>query len=147
MVLVQFWKSNPMYWCDYCKVWMQDNPQARATHEKGIKHKDNVARSDFPSMHLQQRPFSSFSLRQTDMCLYSQSCVLCVRMLTKLQEISGWPRNRWARLKHGLASSMNRILSKPKRHREPRLESGYGNSCCCADSVSLISSPELACWG
>lgn len=34
-----------MYWCDYCKVWMQDNPAARATHEKGVKHKDNVARS------------------------------------------------------------------------------------------------------
>ncbi|KAK9809285.1 hypothetical protein WJX73_000889 [Symbiochloris irregularis] len=42
--MTEFWKSNPMYWCEYCKVWMQDNPQARATHEKGIKHKDNVAR-------------------------------------------------------------------------------------------------------
>lgn len=25
-------------------MWMQDNPAARATHEKGIKHKDNVAK-------------------------------------------------------------------------------------------------------
>ena len=44
---MQYWKSNPMHWCDYCKVWMQDNPGARATHEKGVKHKDNVARSKF----------------------------------------------------------------------------------------------------
>jgi hypothetical protein len=34
-----------MFWCDYCKVWMQDNPSAKATHERGIKHKENVARS------------------------------------------------------------------------------------------------------
>ena len=44
----QYWKSNPMFWCEYCKVWMQDKPSARATHEKGIKHKDNVARSESP---------------------------------------------------------------------------------------------------
>ena len=44
----QYWKSNPMFWCEYCKVWMQDKPSARATHEKGIKHKDNVARSKSP---------------------------------------------------------------------------------------------------
>ena len=46
---LQYWKSNAMFWCDYCKVWMQDKPAARATHEKGIKHKDNVARSACPS--------------------------------------------------------------------------------------------------
>lgn len=34
-----------MYWCDYCKVWMQDNPSSKATHERGLKHKENVARS------------------------------------------------------------------------------------------------------
>jgi U1 zinc finger len=35
-----------MYWCDYCKVWMNDNPNARATHEKGIRHKENVEKSE-----------------------------------------------------------------------------------------------------
>lgn len=34
-----------MFWCDYCKVWMNDNPATKATHEAGMKHKDNVARS------------------------------------------------------------------------------------------------------
>ena len=41
----QKWKSNPMHWCDYCKVWMQDTPTAKSTHERGMKHKENVARS------------------------------------------------------------------------------------------------------
>lgn len=44
---LQFWKSNAMYWCDYCKVWMNDNPATKATHEAGMKHKDNVARSKY----------------------------------------------------------------------------------------------------
>ncbi|KAL3138161.1 hypothetical protein ABBQ38_005388 [Trebouxia sp. C0009 RCD-2024] len=33
-----------MFWCDYCKVWMNDNPATKATHENGLKHKDMVAR-------------------------------------------------------------------------------------------------------
>ncbi|CAL8468419.1 g7959 [Coccomyxa elongata] len=42
--MTEKWKSNPMFWCDYCKVWMQDNPSAKATHERGMKHKENVAK-------------------------------------------------------------------------------------------------------
>lgn len=34
-----------MFWCDYCKVWMNDNPATKATHENGLKHKDMVAKS------------------------------------------------------------------------------------------------------
>ncbi|KAK9848656.1 hypothetical protein WJX84_002334 [Apatococcus fuscideae] len=40
--MTEFWKSNPMFWCDYCKVWMQDNPHAKAVHERGIKHQERV---------------------------------------------------------------------------------------------------------
>lgn len=36
--------SNAMHWCDYCKVWMQDTTVAKATHERGAKHQENVAR-------------------------------------------------------------------------------------------------------
>jgi U1 zinc finger len=43
--MTEFWKSNANYWCDICKVWMTDNVSTRATHEKGIKHKENVAKS------------------------------------------------------------------------------------------------------
>ncbi|DBA86891.1 hypothetical protein WJX79_010006 [Trebouxia sp. C0005] len=42
--MTEFWKSNAMYWCDYCKVWMNDNPATKATHENGLKHKDMVAK-------------------------------------------------------------------------------------------------------
>lgn len=42
---LQYWKSNKNYFCEYCGVWMADNIQVRAIHEKGLKHKDNVARS------------------------------------------------------------------------------------------------------
>lgn len=42
--MTEFWKSNANYWCDICKVWMTDNAATRATHEKGIAHKENVAK-------------------------------------------------------------------------------------------------------
>ena len=44
---LQYWKSNPNFWCEYCRVWLQDNPQARATHERGMKHQENVAKSKY----------------------------------------------------------------------------------------------------
>ena len=40
-----------MFWCDYCKVWMNDNPATKATHENGLKHKDMVARSKTLNIH------------------------------------------------------------------------------------------------
>eukprot|EP00891_Asterochloris_glomerata_P003314 jgi/Astpho2/3314/gw1.00054.114.1_t len=33
-----------MHWCEYCKVWMNDNPATKATHENGLKHKENVSK-------------------------------------------------------------------------------------------------------
>ncbi len=48
--MTEKWKSNPMHWCDYCKVWMQDTPTAKSTHERGMKHKENVARSKHLSL-------------------------------------------------------------------------------------------------
>lgn len=44
-----------MFWCDYCKVWMQDNPHAKAVHERGIKHQERVEKSElclqYPQVH------------------------------------------------------------------------------------------------
>ena len=48
--VTQRWKSNPMFWCEYCKVWLQDNPSAKTTHERGMKHTDAVARSTAPAL-------------------------------------------------------------------------------------------------
>ena len=44
--VLQFWKSHAMHWCEYCKVWMNDNPATKATHENGLKHKENVSKSE-----------------------------------------------------------------------------------------------------
>ena len=49
---MQRWKSNPMFWCEYCKVWLQDNPSAKATHERGMKHTDAVAKSEAPALQM-----------------------------------------------------------------------------------------------
>jgi len=82
--IVQKWKSQPMHWCapahrgrcaiiirtgahrdthgrrrcDYCKVWLKDNPAAKAVHERGQKHTDAVAQSA-------QGPAAAAALLQT----------------------------------------------------------------------------------
>ncbi|KAK2077350.1 hypothetical protein QBZ16_004984 [Prototheca wickerhamii] len=42
--MTEFWKSQAMYWCDICKVWLKDDAQAKAVHERGAKHQENVAK-------------------------------------------------------------------------------------------------------
>lgn len=42
--MTEYWKSNPMHWCDICKCWMQDTKAAKLNHERGLKHKDGLAR-------------------------------------------------------------------------------------------------------
>ncbi|CAD7703735.1 unnamed protein product [Ostreobium quekettii] len=42
--MTEYWKSNPMYWCQICKVWLQDNVTARSNHERGRRHKENLAK-------------------------------------------------------------------------------------------------------
>lgn len=65
--MTEFWKSNANYWCDICKVWMTDNVSTRATHEKGIAHKDNVAKSELlffgtPTSHASANQIHSCAL-------------------------------------------------------------------------------------
>lgn len=43
---VQRWKSNPMYWCELCRCWMNDTKAAKLNHERGAKHQENLARSE-----------------------------------------------------------------------------------------------------
>ena len=42
----QFWVSQANKWCDACRVWMKDTAQSWAVHERGMKHQENVARSE-----------------------------------------------------------------------------------------------------
>jgi hypothetical protein len=34
-----------MYWCELCRVWMNDSKAAKLNHERGTKHQENLARS------------------------------------------------------------------------------------------------------
>lgn len=40
--MTEYWKSNPMHWCDVCKVWLQDTKVAKLNHERGSNHKFNL---------------------------------------------------------------------------------------------------------
>eukprot|EP00873_Tetraselmis_striata_P006059 jgi/Tetstr1/426323/TSEL_016638.t1 len=42
--MTEFWVSQKRFWCEFCKVWLNDTASARATHENGMKHQDAVAK-------------------------------------------------------------------------------------------------------
>eukprot|EP00193_Tetraselmis_chui_P005432 CAMPEP_0177753912 /NCGR_PEP_ID=MMETSP0491_2-20121128/1725_1 /TAXON_ID=63592 /ORGANISM="Tetraselmis chuii, Strain PLY429" /LENGTH=278 /DNA_ID=CAMNT_0019269253 /DNA_START=205 /DNA_END=1045 /DNA_ORIENTATION=+ len=42
--MTEFWVSQKNHWCEFCKVWLKDTISSRATHENGMKHKENVAK-------------------------------------------------------------------------------------------------------
>ena len=41
--MTEFWVSRSKFWCEYCKVWLDDSKNARARHEDGERHKAAVA--------------------------------------------------------------------------------------------------------
>lgn len=55
----QYWKSNPMYWCELCRCWMNDTKAAKLNHERGAKHQENLARSKHQHTHAPQHWRSS----------------------------------------------------------------------------------------
>ncbi|KAK8921813.1 hypothetical protein KSP39_PZI020382 [Platanthera zijinensis] len=40
---MQYWVSQGNKWCDFCKIYIANNPVSIRTHELGLRHKDNVA--------------------------------------------------------------------------------------------------------
>lgn len=38
----QYWVSQGNKWCDFCKIYISNNPLSIRTHELGKRHKDNV---------------------------------------------------------------------------------------------------------
>lgn len=38
----EYWKSIPKKYCNFCKVWFQDNKSSVNFHERGLKHQANV---------------------------------------------------------------------------------------------------------
>lgn len=39
----QYWVSQGNKWCDFCKIFISNNPSTIRNHELGQRHKDNVA--------------------------------------------------------------------------------------------------------
>ncbi|KAI4310360.1 hypothetical protein MLD38_035343 [Melastoma candidum] len=42
--MTEFWVSQGNKWCDFCKIYLSNNPATIRNHELGQRHKDNVAK-------------------------------------------------------------------------------------------------------
>ncbi|CAN6164618.1 unnamed protein product [Urochloa humidicola] len=42
--MTEYWVSQGNKWCDFCKIFISNNPFSIRTHELGKRHKDNVAK-------------------------------------------------------------------------------------------------------
>ncbi|CAH9107279.1 unnamed protein product [Cuscuta epithymum] len=41
--MTEYWVSQGNKWCDFCKIFLSNNPSSIRNHELGQRHKDNVA--------------------------------------------------------------------------------------------------------
>lgn len=41
---LQYWVSQGNKWCDFCKIFITNNPLSIRTHDLGTKHKECVAK-------------------------------------------------------------------------------------------------------
>lgn len=42
--MTEYWVSQGNKWCDFCKIYLSNNPASIKNHELGQRHKDNVAK-------------------------------------------------------------------------------------------------------
>ncbi|KAJ8766641.1 hypothetical protein K2173_001161 [Erythroxylum novogranatense] len=42
--MTEYWVSQGNKWCDFCKIFISNNPASIRNHELGQRHKDNVAK-------------------------------------------------------------------------------------------------------
>lgn len=42
--MTEYWVSQGNKWCDFCKIFISNNPSTIRNHELGERHKDNVAK-------------------------------------------------------------------------------------------------------
>ncbi|CAK7329828.1 unnamed protein product [Dovyalis caffra] len=42
--MTEYWVSQGNKWCDFCKIFLSNNPSSIRNHELGQRHKDNVAK-------------------------------------------------------------------------------------------------------
>ncbi|GMP38196.1 hypothetical protein CsSME_00009534 [Camellia sinensis var. sinensis] len=42
--MTEYWVSQGNKWCDFCKIYISNNPASIRNHELGQRHKDSVAK-------------------------------------------------------------------------------------------------------
>ncbi|KAK9756562.1 hypothetical protein RND81_01G106800 [Saponaria officinalis] len=42
--MTEYWVSQGNHWCDFCKLYISNNPATIRNHEQGTRHKDNVTK-------------------------------------------------------------------------------------------------------
>ncbi|KAL9225678.1 hypothetical protein vseg_001572 [Gypsophila vaccaria] len=42
--MTEYWVSQGNHWCDFCKIFISNNPATIRNHELGTRHKDNVTK-------------------------------------------------------------------------------------------------------
>ncbi|KAF5202938.1 Zinc finger protein zop1 [Thalictrum thalictroides] len=42
--MTEYWVSQGNKWCDFCKIYISNNPLSIGTHERGQRHKDSVTK-------------------------------------------------------------------------------------------------------
>ncbi|XP_074274001.1 zinc finger protein ZOP1 [Silene latifolia] len=42
--MTEYWVSQGNHWCDFCKIYLSNNPATIRNHELGTRHKDNVTK-------------------------------------------------------------------------------------------------------
>ncbi|KAH9608525.1 hypothetical protein KSS87_018593 [Heliosperma pusillum] len=42
--MTEYWVSQGNHWCDFCKIYISNNPATIRNHELGTRHKDNVTK-------------------------------------------------------------------------------------------------------
>lgn len=44
LILWQYWVSQGNKWCDFCKIFISNNPSSIRNHEMGTRHKEAVGK-------------------------------------------------------------------------------------------------------
>ncbi|VFQ67893.1 unnamed protein product [Cuscuta campestris] len=89
--MTEYWVSQGNKWCDFCKIFLSNNPSSVRNHELGQRHKDNVAqrlnslRQEKTAKEKEQKE-AARALEQIEasmfglLCLHSKkSCILVKR--------------------------------------------------------------------
>lgn len=74
---LQYWVSQGKKWCDFCKIFIANNPLSIRTHDLGQRHKDNVTkrlasmRKESKAREKEQKDAASALEQIEEVCIYN----------------------------------------------------------------------------